>query len=182
LARITDSLAYREHVTLPSLQPLVRAVSQFLSIAPVLLVLLAAPARPPWRSQVPALERAEVAVGGVPLVVEIARSGEAQQRGLGYRNGLALGTGMLFTYDEADEHTFWMKGMRFCLDIVWLSEDRVAGAAENICPAPAGSSDEDIPRARAPGPVRYVLEVPAGWLAANGLGAGSPVTIDLDQG
>jgi uncharacterized membrane protein (UPF0127 family) len=164
----------------------IRAMSSAGSTCPVMVMflvafLVASPARPPWGGQVETLPGATMLVNGVPLRVEVARSPEAQQRGLGYRNGLANNTGMLFVYDEAAAHTFWMKGMRFCLDIVWVERNTIVGAAESICPAPAGTSDAAIPRAQAPEPVHDVLEVRAGWLAAHGVGVGSRVMIHLDE-
>jgi uncharacterized membrane protein (UPF0127 family) len=147
---------------------------------PVLAVVLwLAPTVPPWRSQFPPLDETTMTVGGVALRVELAQSPEEQQRGLGYRDGLAPGTGMLFVFEESSGRSFWMKGMRFCLDMIWIDDGRVAGVEENICPAPAGTPNEQIPRAQSPGQVRFVLEVPAGWLEANDLGTGSIVTIDL---
>jgi uncharacterized membrane protein (UPF0127 family) len=68
-----------------------------------------------------------------------------------------------------------MKGMRFCLDIVWIEWGVIQGAAEGVCPPPPGTADADLPSYRSPVPVSYVLEVPAGWLAANGLGVGTAV-------
>lgn len=133
---------------------------------------------PPWRPQYPPLDVSTIDVGDISLQVEIARAPQDQQRGLSYRDGLRPGTGMLFVYDEATSRSFWMKGMRFCLDIVWIADGAIVGAAPDICPAPAGTSEADIPRARSPLPAQYVLEVPAGWLAANGFGAGTPVTIE----
>ncbi len=146
----------------------------------VLALTLASPAKPPWGSQVKNLPVATVSVDGVPVRVEVAQTSDAQQRGLGYRDGLANDTGMLFVYDDAAAHTFWMKGMRFCLDIVWIERDTIVGAAEGICPAPAGTTDAAIPRARAPEPVHDVLEVRAGWLVAHGLGVGSSVVVQAD--
>ncbi len=144
--------------------------------------LLASPVQPPWRTDPPDRERGSVTVGGVELDVELAVTPREQQRGLGYRDALAPGTGMLFVYEEPETKGFWMKGMRFCLDIIWINEGRIVGAEEAICPAKAGAPEEDIPRTKSPGPVQYVLEVPAGWLEENGLGSGAPVTVDLDGG
>ena len=130
---------------------------------------------PPWRHQVAPLETAEILVGGVPLSVELAYRPADTSRGLGYRDGLAPGTGMLFLFQEPGPRSFWMKGMRFCLDIIWIEDGAIQGAAENVCPDPDGTADEDRPSQRSPVPVSYVLEVPAGWMAANGFGAGTPV-------
>lgn len=139
----------------------------------------ATPAIPAWRLDSPwSTEQAIVTVGHDTLIAEIADSDALRQRGLGYRDGLAPGTAMLFVFGGPSVHTFWMKGMRFCLDIVWIETGTIRGAAENACPVP-GASDVDLPRYPSPEPVTYVLEVPGGWLAAHGYGKDTPVTIQF---
>jgi uncharacterized membrane protein (UPF0127 family) len=130
---------------------------------------------PPWRHQVAPLQTAEITVGGLPLMVELAYQPADLARGLGYRDGLAPETGMLFLFDAPAPRNFWMKGMRFCLDIVWIEGGAIQGAAESVCPDAADIADEERPTYQSPVPVTYVLEVPAGWLAANGFGPGTPV-------
>jgi uncharacterized membrane protein (UPF0127 family) len=133
---------------------------------------------PPWRQPLPAsYATAEIVVGETPLTVELAVSGNEQSLGLGYRNGLAEGTGMLFVFPEPSQRVFWMKGMRFCLDIVWIADGEIVGAAENACPDPEGTDDGDRARFPSEEMVTHVLEVPAGWLAEHGYGAGTPVEI-----
>lgn len=134
-----------------------------------------AQAAPPWRHQTAPLQTAEITVGGVPLTVELAYQPRDTARGLGYRDGLAPGTGMLFLFEEPSPRSFWMKGMRFCLDIIWIEDGVIQGAAERVCPDPEGTADADRPSQRSPVPVSYVLEVPAGWLDHYGFGEGTPV-------
>ena len=117
----------------------------------------------------------KILVGGVPLTVEIAADPASRARGLGERDGLAPGAGMLFVFDQPQPLSFWMKNMRFCLDIIWIENGAIQGAAEQVCPEPAGTADADLAHYFSPAPVTYALEVPAGWLAANGLGVGTPV-------
>lgn len=140
-------------------------------------VSLAAPVSPPWREPLPQRAHAVIKVGDQTLDVALALTEPERELGLGYRDGLAPGTGMLFLFPDAALRTFWMKGMRFCLDIVWIEQGQIVGAAEKVCPSPAGTPDTLLPRFQSPRPVHDVLEVPAGWLAAHGLGAGSPVTM-----
>ncbi len=130
---------------------------------------------PPWRHQVAPLQTSQILVGDVPLTVELAYQPADLQRGLGYRDGLAPGTGMLFLFEQPAPRSFWMKGMRFCLDIIWIEGGVVQGAAENVCPDPVDIEDADRPSQKSPVPVSYVLEVPAGWMAANGVTTGTPV-------
>lgn len=133
---------------------------------------------PPWRAGFPeARETAVITVGETPVEVDLALAPEQQQLGLGYRNSLEPGTGMLFVFPESSEQSFWMKGMRFCLDIIWIEDGRITGAAESVCPDPRGTPDLERQHFLSGGPVSHVLEMPAGWLGANGYGAGTPVTL-----
>jgi uncharacterized protein len=130
---------------------------------------------PPWQHQVDPLQTAVITVGEIPLTVELAVQPQEKSRGLGYRDGLEPGTGMLFLFEEASPRSFWMKGMRFCLDIIWIEDNAIQGAAESVCPDAEDIADTDRPSYASPVPVSYVLEVPAGWMQANGLGVGTPV-------
>jgi len=133
---------------------------------------------PPWRVPMPAARAtAEITVGEIPMTVELALSPNEQSLGLGYRNVLEPGTGMLFAFEEPVERRFWMRGMRFCLDIVWIANGKIIGAAENACPDPEGTEDSDREHYLSGDPVTHVLEVPAGWLSENGFGPGTPVQI-----
>ena len=134
-------------------------------------------AGPPLQHQIAPsyLETTDIAVGGLPLTVELAYQPAETSLGLGYREGLAPGTGMLFIFEGPVPRSFWMRGMQFCLDIIWIENGAIQGAAESVCPEPARTADADLPSYVSPVPVTYVLEVPAGWLDANGLGVGAPV-------
>ncbi|CAN5668429.1 hypothetical protein BH23CHL3_BH23CHL3_06140 [soil metagenome] len=135
----------------------------------------------PWREELqPVREETAIMVGDDVLTVELSVTISQQTLGLGYRNGLEEGTGMVFTVDPAAPQSFWMKGMRFCIDIVWIDGDEIIGAAESVCPDPDGTADADRPTYPSGDPVTHVLEVPAGWLAERGYGAGTPVEIPDD--
>jgi uncharacterized protein len=135
---------------------------------------------PPWHRPLPdGRQEARIVVGDSPLMVQLAITPSQQQLGLGYRNVLGPGTGMLFVNEQAEPRTFWMKGMRFCLDIIWVEGGQIIGAEESVCPDPAGTADADRARFTTTVPVTHVLEVPAGWLQEHGYGPGTPV--DLSQ-
>lgn len=140
------------------------------------------PAAPPWRSElIPRNRPLTVTVKGVAIPVEVANTDDERQLGLGERAGLLPGTGMLFVFDEAPQvRNFWMGGMRFCLDIVWVDAGAITGAAQNTCPGPPNAGQDLIPRHQSPGISEFVLEVPAGFLAENGLGVGSAVSFSQD--
>lgn len=133
---------------------------------------------PPWRRDIAeGREQATIVVGDTSVQVDLAIQPFEQQLGLGYRNGLADDTGMLFIGHQPLQHVFWMKGMRFCIDIIWIEDGEIVGAAESVCPDPEGTPDADRARFGSEVPVTHVLEMPAGWLVENGYGPGTPVDL-----
>ncbi len=114
---------------------------------------VASPVVPPWRLALPWTSRtATIEVGGLTIEAEVSDTGELRERGLSYRDGLEPGRGMLFVYEEPGTRSFWMRGMRFCLDIIWIEGDQIVGAAESVCPV-EGAAEADLARYRSPEPV-----------------------------
>lgn len=67
--------------------------------------------------------------------LEVVRSPEALEQGLGGRDHLASDRAMLFELPDASKNCFWMKDMRFALDIVWLDADkRIIAIAPDLQP------------------------------------------------
>jgi uncharacterized membrane protein (UPF0127 family) len=67
-------------------------------------------------------KQVNVTIGGVDLVADIAETGDQRSRGLSVRDTLTEDEAMLFVFSEAREHSFWMKNMKFPIDIIWISE------------------------------------------------------------
>ncbi len=111
-----------------------------------------------WRSL--HLPQSVVRIGNRQFLVERADTPALRERGLGYRETLPSGRGMLFLFPDRppDRYVFWMKGMRFPLDIVWIRDGQVVFIERNI---PADSEDIFRPLAEADS----VLEVNAGDLS-----------------
>jgi uncharacterized membrane protein (UPF0127 family) len=78
---------------------------------------------------------------------------------------------MLFVFHDAVERTFWMKGVRFPIDIIWLRDNTIIGIAHDVQPEP-DVSDDELTRYRSPGPVNAVLEVVAGTAEILHIGKG----------
>lgn len=113
------------------------------------------------------------------ISVEIAATAAQSERGLGYRDSLATDAGMIFDLHVTTRATFWMKGMRIPIDMVWIGEDkRVAGVAANVAPQP-GVADDQLRRYSSDTPVRYVLELNAGAAARLGFAPGTQLAFAL---
>ena len=97
------------------------------------------------------------------IKAEVVKSSEDCQRGLMYRKSLAIGRGMLFAYDREAIRSFWMKNMRFPLDIIWIGADKkIGGISENVPPCKAKCPPVSVKEKS-----KYVLEVNAGFAQNN---------------
>ncbi len=103
--------------------------------------------------------------------IEVAGTSEKIARGLSGRKKLGENDGLLFVYDGYFIPAFWMKGMEFSIDIIWIKDDMVVGVEKNV-PLPSGS---DWPTYRPQTFVNYVLEVNAGFVDKNGVKIGDAV-------
>ncbi|MEW6610560.1 MAG: DUF192 domain-containing protein [Patescibacteria group bacterium] len=108
---------------------------------------------------------AAITLNGIPVRAEIMRTPEEKARGLSGRESLEEGKGMLFVFDPPTRPSFWMKDMRFPIDIIWIYQDKVIGVTPNI-PYPA-DAHSPLPTYSPPDFVTHVLEVPAGWAERN---------------
>ena len=106
---------------------------------------------------------------GVSIPVEVSDTPEKRSLGLGKRDKLEKGWGMLFVFEKRIPHSFWMKNMRFPIDIIWLDNQRIVELAENVPPPQEGES----PKVREPRlPSNFVLEIESGQARALGLKVG----------
>lgn len=97
-----------------------------------------------------------ITLGESKLCVEVVTTEAAITQGLSGRKTLGA-DGMLFSMPRSERYSFWMKGMHFPIDIVWInSENIVTEISYNLRP-------ETYPTVFRPlQPVQQVLEVPAG--------------------
>ena len=108
---------------------------------------------------------------------EVADDGAERGQGLMCRSHVPDGSGMLFVFDLSAIQTFWMFNTYQALDIVFLDEMKESAHAFTMepCPRPGGASHSDwqqeclARQTYSTNPSTYALELPAGWLFANGI-------------
>ena len=110
---------------------------------------------------------------GEKIFIEIASTSEEQEQGLSGKRKLMefvrdqkiRTEGMLFVFSEPRVLNFWMKDMRFDLDIIWLDENlKIVHIAKN---AQADSYNKQNPASstifsNGNNPAKYVLEINSG--------------------
>jgi len=116
----------------------------------------------PYINQISAVQRkSEIKINDQTVVAEVARTEKERSQGLGGREDIGVNEGMLFLFDDAGLHPFWMKGMKFAIDIIWIKDDRIVGITEKISPEP-GKPDTELALYYPPEPANKVLELKAG--------------------
>lgn len=116
--------------------------------------------------------------GGVIIQVEIANTMKKRAEGLMHREFLAKDRGMLFTFDQAQPWTFWMKNTKIPLDIIWMNEKKqIIHIARNvpICTR----TDDGCPQYQPNHPAMYVLELGGGEAERLKLENGSKLQFKL---
>jgi len=110
------------------------------------------------------------------LTLEVARTEPERERGLMNRATLPPHTGMIFVFDRDAPVEFWMKDTLVPLDMVFVAADgtvrRVFAGVKVVSPS---LPDESIPREG--GEAKYVIELPAGEAARDGINTG--VKLDM---
>ncbi len=134
---------------------------------------------------------ARVSVGGAVFKAEIADTALARTRGLSGRDSLPADGGMLFIFPSPGANGFWMRDMKFPIDIIWIRdasssralpgnarEGTVVGITEHAIPEP-GKPLWKLELYYPPDNVDTVLEVNAGTAKKYGLQMGDRVTIEV---
>lgn len=117
----------------------------------------------------PQPETIRIVIRGVTLIVEVARTTADQQKGLSGRDSMPVDRGMLFIFEHEAVWSFWMKDMRFALDIIWFNRDRVAVFILQGLPP---CNPQDCPVYTPTSTSLYVLEVNAGFVRTHELSLG----------
>lgn len=118
-----------------------------------------------------------VTVNGFVVVAEISATNEQRTKGLSVKDGLAENEAMLFVFDNEAEHTFWMKNMKFPIDIIWIDNDKtVVHIEHNLQPC---SSEVLCPTYKPNNNSLYVLETVGGFAEKHDIVKGTTVEFEL---
>lgn len=116
----------------------------------------------------------KVKIGEFIFSIELAVTSRVKERGLGYRAGMKENHGMLFVYDHKEKYPFWMKGMRFPLDFIWIDGSTIVDITKNVPIEPEVNNDYFTTYA-SKFPVDKILEVNAGTVDRYGIVIGQTV-------
>lgn len=107
-------------------------------------------------------------IGKQLFQVEVAATPRERERGLMVRKQLPANGGMLFVFEQAAPHCFWMHNTPLPLSIAFIDSQ---GRIVNLADMQPHSDDLHCARTN----VRYALEVAQGGFAQRGITAGAQV-------
>ena len=127
----------------------------------------------------PNLKTTTVTIGDTSIVAEVADNDFSRDQGLSDRTSLADNHGMLFVFDQEGIPGFWMKDMRFDLDMIWANASgTIVSITQDATATSYNASNPSASQVFYPtAPAKYVLEVPAGFAAAHSIGVGDTMHI-----
>ncbi len=124
-----------------------------------------------WHNLDIASSQKTISIRGHVFKAEIVATDNDKQRGLGGRKSICTDCGMLFVFDSPNRYSFWMKDMRFALDLLWIMEDKVVFIEKNIPPSFPGTMNP-------PADAEQVLELSAGAVDKFGIVVGDSVLMN----
>lgn len=72
-----------------------------------------------------------VTIGNHNFKVAVADSQEEREIGLSKTKSLSQNQGMIFLFEKPDYYSFWMKNMKFSIDIIYINKDQIITILDN---------------------------------------------------
>lgn len=117
---------------------------------------------------------ARVSIKNTTFTAEIADTAKKQEIGLSEKKSLDTDKAMLFSFGKPDYYRFWMKNMKFPLDIIYIQNNKIVEVFEEAKPpADNGNPEILVPKETAD----TVLEINAGLSKQNNIKTGDEVKI-----
>ncbi len=103
----------------------------------------------------------------------IAKNDSDREKGLGIFHKIKSDESMIFVFDSPKKYSFWMKGMKFPIDMVWLDQDKKivdikSNVAVDTYPETFSPSADSL----------YVLEFNAGTMDNSNIKIGDACDFD----
>lgn len=116
-------------------------------------------------------------VNNTTINLTVADSQEERSIGLSETASLGENEGMIFLFDDKAYPSFWMKGMEFPIDIIFLNEEQVVTIYKNV--SPPEDENGELPLYQPTRPANRVLEVPAGFADEHNIEVEDTIELSL---
>ena len=146
-----------------------------LGCGPDYTVLRESAAPPVPIEETPLAFEAVLCINEARINVLVADTPQERATGLSGYPGLPEDAGMLFVFPEPRQPSFWMRGMLFALDLIWIRDGTVVQIDTSVPPPPKDTPDDQLPRYQPDEPITHMLELTAGSSARYGITVGDRV-------
>ena len=109
-------------------------------------------------------------IGKGKYILEVARTAEAQEKGLMDRDSLPDDHGMIFVFADDQVRSFWMRNVHFPLDILFLDSGGKIVSIHQMRPYDENNTSSDYP-------ARYAIELNKGVADQAGVKVGDGLTL-----
>ena len=127
----------------------------------------------PFIPQIP--KSSTLLINNNQINIDVADNQSKRALGLSGRESLATDSGMLFLFDTPKKYQFWMKGMKFPLDFIWIRNKKVVDVLEKIPSPTEEQKDETLPVYESIVDIDSVLEVNSGYVNAHNIKVGDSI-------
>ena len=121
--------------------------------------------------------KVNISVNNCTLLADLSITYEQIILGLSNKSSIKENEGMLFVLSPSSRRGFWMKDMKFPIDVIWLNENKeIVYIKKNLMPCvtncPVYYPDRES---------KYVLEVVAGFVDKQNLKVGDTIFFELQS-
>lgn len=117
----------------------------------------------------------QATVKGHTINLSLAKTPKEREIGLSTRNDLDNDNGMLFLFDTPDYYSFWMKDMKFPIDIIFINDNKIVTIYSNVPPPSSQLVQDNLPIYQPAEPANRVLELNSGVSEKYGLKNGDQI-------
>ncbi|MBI2621925.1 MAG: DUF192 domain-containing protein [Candidatus Levybacteria bacterium] len=118
----------------------------------------------------------KVLVNDQSFSVSVAKTEKEKQIGLSKTTEINENQGMLFIFDEPDYYSFWMKDMKFPIDIIYINGDKIVTVIDNAKPPVNGDGVLEVYQPEDQSD--KVLEISAGLAKKYNIKKGTTIKIE----
>lgn len=106
----------------------------------------------------------------------VARTAEDKELGLSKYKNLAKDMGMLFPFEKPDYYSFWMRKMKFPIDIIYIKDGKIVTIYKNV--QSPKSENESLLIYKPTQPSNMVLEINAGLTSKYSIKEGGKISLN----
>lgn len=127
------------------------------------------------RTIFPFIKNPSVKINNYTFQLTVARSQEEKEVGMSKTTSLSENQGMIFLFKKPGFYSFWMKDMKFPIDIIYINDNKIVTIQNNVQPV----KDRESPIVyTSTEPSDKVLEINAGLARAYNFKKGDKVKIE----